>query len=506
MTDSDRAWIYVMAKIRRGPATASEIAMQISGEHLVPETLVWKPGMATWARACDVPEIACLCAPPVPTAEGSHSKDKSRQPRARLLLRLWRGELGLASTFWGWLLPANAYWLVMAASFDQTLREASELFFLPAFGYSCLVSVGVWKAANLYVGPRKWARGAKVHVLGLMSMGLISLLALIDGLLGDLTPPKTLWPFAEAFTLDGLAYVVLSSYVALTFGVLVIRPLIEAFRASEGLRSRGTLGPVDAPARTLPDTGARGGSPDAFTFGSWAFVLSVFLMNKVTTQSSWSAYGQPPTLETVAYWVSLAEKNLLFTLRSFRLDPFGTLSYAAGGATALLLFGWPVASLSRAILGKNPSARPSAREFRIWLHFALPAIWLALLTNAVSHGAVEYFALLFLSIPLSIGLYTRSKLAWILSFMGIFLAANFVLTVMLAFGPIGSAAGGAGTWMALTSWKRTEPFFRWSEDATVLPSLSESSADGDRRRAITALSMFGLFLALTLFRDHNYHK
>ena len=47
-----------------GPFDANGLRAQMSSGGLTRDTLVWKPGMATWTKASDVPEVAMLFGPP----------------------------------------------------------------------------------------------------------------------------------------------------------------------------------------------------------------------------------------------------------------------------------------------------------------------------------------------------------------------------------------------------------------------------------------------------------
>lgn len=52
-----------------GPFSVSELSRLISEKKVVKETLVWRPGMAEWKKAEDVPDVLKLVAlvpPPIP--------------------------------------------------------------------------------------------------------------------------------------------------------------------------------------------------------------------------------------------------------------------------------------------------------------------------------------------------------------------------------------------------------------------------------------------------------
>lgn len=85
--------------------------------------------------------------------------------------RLWRGEVGLARAFWeyavAWGTFANltttalAYGTLVAG---VPFWLAAAVFFLAA-PYTLLATVGVWRSADRYQGPPKWAHAARVAVL-----------------------------------------------------------------------------------------------------------------------------------------------------------------------------------------------------------------------------------------------------------------------------------------------------------------------------------------------------
>ena len=55
-----------------GPFSDVDVATLVANKTLTKDTLTWKPGMPTWKKACDVPEILRLVAlapPPIPTGD-----------------------------------------------------------------------------------------------------------------------------------------------------------------------------------------------------------------------------------------------------------------------------------------------------------------------------------------------------------------------------------------------------------------------------------------------------
>ena len=84
-----------------------------------------------------------------------------------LIGRIWRGEEGLARTFWGYGFGANILFtmlMIMALSLH-----------LPAWGimavllfrlvYMVFISVGIWRSAGRYTGNQAWAFLAKFMVV-----------------------------------------------------------------------------------------------------------------------------------------------------------------------------------------------------------------------------------------------------------------------------------------------------------------------------------------------------
>jgi hypothetical protein len=98
--------------------------------------------------------------------------------------RIWRGELGLAETFWlyGVLALVALHFVGQFALLELALMGAQGVvvlglvFLTFAGGYQVLVSVGVWRAAARYAGPRPFALAARVAVaasLALLAFGVL---------------------------------------------------------------------------------------------------------------------------------------------------------------------------------------------------------------------------------------------------------------------------------------------------------------------------------------------
>jgi len=98
--------------------------------------------------------------------------------------RIWRGELGLAETFWlyGVLALVALHFVGQFAIVELALWGAQSIvalglvFLTFAGGYQVLVSVGVWRSAARYTGPRVWAFAARAAVaasLALLAFGVL---------------------------------------------------------------------------------------------------------------------------------------------------------------------------------------------------------------------------------------------------------------------------------------------------------------------------------------------
>ena len=97
--------------------------------------------------------------------------------------KLWRGEYGLAGTFWLWglvyiLLIALSMLLVVSYALhgarDPSVGTAAFVM-LPmlvvVWGYSIVWAVGLWRAAFAYNGPKLWSvLACLVPVLTIVSM------------------------------------------------------------------------------------------------------------------------------------------------------------------------------------------------------------------------------------------------------------------------------------------------------------------------------------------------
>jgi hypothetical protein len=99
---------------------------------------------------------------------------RSQRPPASMknhVIRLWRGEVGLARVFWDYaiiygslanLITTGGAFAALTADLPAWLAVA--IFFLP-LPYNVLIVVAVWRSAGRYAGPPMWARLARIAVI-----------------------------------------------------------------------------------------------------------------------------------------------------------------------------------------------------------------------------------------------------------------------------------------------------------------------------------------------------
>ena len=87
------------------------------------------------------------------------------------LLRLWRGEVPLATVFWDYaiiygtilnLISTVGAFAILAAKLPALLALAIHLLPTP---YNLVAVVGVWRSAGRYQGPPVWALLARILVI-----------------------------------------------------------------------------------------------------------------------------------------------------------------------------------------------------------------------------------------------------------------------------------------------------------------------------------------------------
>ena len=91
------------------------------------------------------------------------------------LYRLWRGELPLSDAFWNWAVFGGLAINVASSALFLFLiwvdRPISAFIagYAPSLPYNVIVTIGVWRSAELYVGDRRWAELARiVTIIGMV--------------------------------------------------------------------------------------------------------------------------------------------------------------------------------------------------------------------------------------------------------------------------------------------------------------------------------------------------
>ena len=90
---------------------------------------------------------------------------------------LWRGEIGLAITYWVFWVLGSCVIYMIAGALTAAITSGVVLVLgrLTAVSYAVFVSVAIWRSAGLYQGPRLWAVLARVAVV----LGAVQLLAAV---------------------------------------------------------------------------------------------------------------------------------------------------------------------------------------------------------------------------------------------------------------------------------------------------------------------------------------
>jgi hypothetical protein len=104
------------------------------------------------------------------------------------ILKIWRGEHSLFRAFWLYFYLCNNFVAAVAALLIQPLQLfhllwAGKLFVLAVWAaYFVIASVGVWRSAATYPGPRIWAALARLFSAlgaGLAILGMATLVPAI---------------------------------------------------------------------------------------------------------------------------------------------------------------------------------------------------------------------------------------------------------------------------------------------------------------------------------------
>jgi len=159
--------------------TDASLRQRIANGVVDPDTRVWRPGMADWTPAKDVPGLF------IPPLKASSTLDANSPPpqsppvlksggQSSYILRHWRGELGLGISYWvncilGTMILGIAVGLLGLADITRHPQSITASFAcLTLFGIVLSVwqLVGVWRSAGRSIQQRqrrlKWASWAGV--------------------------------------------------------------------------------------------------------------------------------------------------------------------------------------------------------------------------------------------------------------------------------------------------------------------------------------------------------
>jgi hypothetical protein len=95
--------------------------------------------------------------------------NQTGKERPNILLRLWRGQLSLPVSYWVFGVLGRLIWVIAIDLLRPNARIETFLLSAGMIGYSIVVYVGIWRAADRYTGRKEWAFLAKcVVVLGVI--------------------------------------------------------------------------------------------------------------------------------------------------------------------------------------------------------------------------------------------------------------------------------------------------------------------------------------------------
>jgi len=102
--------------------------------------------------------------------------------RANLLVRLWRGQIPLATTYWGYGVVGNTVCAVLFVEARERLRPlAAALVGIFVLAYSVLVLFGIWRSAGRYTGYAAWGALARISVAASVARIAVHFLAAVAG-------------------------------------------------------------------------------------------------------------------------------------------------------------------------------------------------------------------------------------------------------------------------------------------------------------------------------------
>lgn len=104
------------------------------------------------------------------------------------IAKLWNGRYGLAKTYWLWGVAAGLAWSIALSLFAPESPVALAAMCM-AVAYNIVTSVGIWRAAGAYQGPKVWAILARVAVaLGMAWLALMAVAVIASTVLPHRTP------------------------------------------------------------------------------------------------------------------------------------------------------------------------------------------------------------------------------------------------------------------------------------------------------------------------------
>ena len=80
-----------------------------------------------------------------------------------IIRQIWTGRAGLARTYWLYGVVVS-FGIGFALTFVTPGSVSAKLMLLPLLAYFIILSVGIWRSASLYEGPKVWAVLAKMAV------------------------------------------------------------------------------------------------------------------------------------------------------------------------------------------------------------------------------------------------------------------------------------------------------------------------------------------------------
>jgi len=92
--------------------------------------------------------------------------DETGKRSRNIFLRLWRGDVGLAISYWVFGVLGGFLWGIAFEMLDVQNGSVGTFLLLAGMcGYYAVVYVGIWRAAEKYTGKKIWAVLAKCAVV-----------------------------------------------------------------------------------------------------------------------------------------------------------------------------------------------------------------------------------------------------------------------------------------------------------------------------------------------------